>query len=435
MSASASTLRGAPSPAVGKLATAWERPGQLLFYALLLYFVLEYVRPPLISQLRLQMLFVLAVPVVWFLSKERPWSRSLTLLVVLMAYCASAVFWAYNYFSAYLITRSLFGFTAVALAITWVMSDREYFVRAIWFWVAIMLYQAVHAIFGGGRGSGGYIGDENDLALACVTAFPIAFLGARAFHGRAKLACVVLVVGLTAGVVASFSRGGFVAFAAVLGYCVLTGRHRVRNTVIGLVAAAIMLAMAPAGYRAEIRSITQTTTGTAEGRLFLWFAAWRMWLDHPLLGVGPASNIFLIGDYQPRQNEGGLFNQDMYRYRSWSGTAVHSLYFEALADLGVLGCLILAAIIADHLLRMRRLRRAYGDDADVPDALRRDVQIYGIGLSGAMVAYLSAGLFLSITYYPYVWYVTAMGVALENWARRSAASGRAGASPTPQEAG
>jgi hypothetical protein len=58
----------------------------------------------------------------------------------------------------------------IALAITWLLSNRRDFTFAIWFWVAIMAYQACYAIAHGGQGSGGVLGDENDLAMGLNTA-------------------------------------------------------------------------------------------------------------------------------------------------------------------------------------------------------------------------------------------------------------------------
>jgi hypothetical protein len=39
--------------------------------------------------------------------------------------------------------------------------------------------------------------------------------------------------------------------------------------------------------------------------------------------------------------------------------------------------------------------------------------MYGGALGGAMAGYCAAGAFLSVAYYPYLWYFSAMAVALE----------------------
>ena len=46
----------------------------------------------------------------------------------------------------------------------------------------------------------------------------------------------------------------------------------------------------PSDYKSEIQTIGETDSGTAEGRLFAWTTGLRMWMDHPILGVGPGSD-------------------------------------------------------------------------------------------------------------------------------------------------
>jgi O-antigen ligase len=406
---------GAPGRAPGLGAPAPANTSAFAFWALLVFLVLEYVRPAGIVDLRLQMLFILLVPFLWLRLAPRPWSRNLTLQSALVLHAGTSVFYANNYFSAYLQTRVLFGIFAVALAITWLLSERRTFERVVWFWVAIMCYQAVYSLFHGGRGAGGFIGDENDLALACAAVFPFVYAGM--VYTKRRILCMLLAALYAAAIMVSFSRGGFLGLVAATLFCVLGGAHRIRNIAIGLVAASIFYLAMPAAYKAEIESIQETDSGTSEVRRFLWTAATNMWLDHPVLGVGAGNSPWQIGRYQPRSGPGTLFQSPQYQERDWSGTVVHSLYFELLAESGLVGCALYGAIIYGHFAGLRRLRRDVHRDLRASKTLRGKVNLYTTALGGGAVAYLAAGAFVAVLYYPYLWYFSAMAVGLDRWVR------------------
>jgi O-antigen ligase len=408
-------LLGASGRAPGLGTRAPANPSAFVFWGLLVFMVLEYVRPAGVTQLKLQMLYILLVPVLWLRLAPRPWSRNLTLQFALLAHACVSVFYAYNYFSAYMRTRVLFGSFAVALAITWALTTRRNFERAVWFWVAIMGYQAFYSLGNAGRGAGGFIGDENDLALAVATAFPFAYAGI--LYGNRRVICLLLAALYSAAIVVSFSRGGFLGLVAGVLYCVLMGTNRVRKIAIGLVAGAIFYLALPAHYKAELETIQDTDSGTSEVRFFLWQAATNMWKDHPVLGVGAGNSPWHMGRYQPRGVQGSLYQERMYQERDWSGTVVHSLYFEMLAEMGLVGIALYAAIVYGHFTGLRRLRLDVARDPRASPELRRTVELYATALGGAVVAFLAAGAFLAVLYYPYVWYFSAMTVALDRWVR------------------
>jgi O-antigen ligase len=311
----------------------------------------------------------------------------------------------------------MFGHFVAALAITWLMQHRRYFRRVLWSLVAIMCVQAVYAMTHQGRGHGDLLGDENDLAIACVIVFPIGFVGFQSLTGRWRWICGFATALLLGGIVSSFSRGGFVGLAAAAGYCVLLGRHRIRNLAIGGAAAALLFLLAPSGYSDEMASISETESGTAETRFFLWLAAARVWTDYPIFGVGPYNSSGYLGEYQPRNPIGSLFEGVEFRDRDWTGKAIHSLYFEVLADRGLVGIGLFAALTVLHFRTLRRLRRA-AHRGLLPGAdLRRETHLFSLSLEASMVGLLAAGAFLSVAAYPHFWFLTAQAVALDRWVR------------------
>jgi len=401
-----------------------------VLWLVLVFLVLEFIRPPLVVQLKLQFLIILLIPLLWLSQRQRPWATVLTAQVLFLAWCAKAIPIASNNFAAYMTTRAMFGNVVIALALTWICSNLRDFKRVIWVWVAIMTYQGVWSLTHGGRGAGGFLGDENDLALGCGTAVALAFFGVERLRGSARWGCAVALVVLIAGIVVSLSRGGFVGLVVVSAYCLAKSRRKLRALSIVAIAVVAVPVLAPPKYMDEIRSIQNTDSGTALGRRFLWHTATNMWLDHPILGVGGGNSKYLMGKYQPKE---GYEGRD-YRERNWSGRSAHSLYFQLLPEQGIVGVVIVAFLIGCHFRITHRLVRRVRHAPRIPRALRRDAELYAFGLNGALLGFLAAGAFLSVAYYPYLWYFTALSAALEIGVRQELAALRSGSKSPSQEA-
>jgi O-antigen ligase len=381
---------------------------------LMLYLVLEYIRPLFLAELKLQMVIVVGMVALWFAAKDRPWSSILTAQVLFFVVCAQAIPFAWNNFAAYFTTRIMLGHLVIALALSWLVATRPSLQRISWAWLLIMGYVAVYGILHGGSGPGAMLGDENDMALACATAFPFAFFGLQRLTGRARWLCAAIAGLLVVAIVVSFSRGGFVALVVVGVYCWWASKHKVRSVVLVILTAALVMVAAPErgrtgeSYVDRLRSMFNTDEGTAEGRQFLWRAATNMWRAHPLVGVGGGNFPFLVGQYQPLD-----FDKPEYLERDWSGTVTHSLYFQVLAEHGLAGISLLAFIMWMHFRTLRRLRLQTAAQPGLSAEARRDIEMYAGALGGAVVGYCAAAAFLSVAYYPYLWYFSAMAVGLE----------------------
>lgn len=380
----------------------------VLFWLLAIFFLLEYARPPVISEFKFQWLFIALFPLVWLADSGRRWSVNLTLQAAFVAASALTVSFASNGFWAYMQTRAGYSHLVLALAITRILGSWSNFVRLTWFWVGIMAYQALYGITHVGRGTGGFIGDENDLALGCSAAIAFPLLGLRCFSGWRRMVCAGLVVLFAVAVVVSWSRGGFLALAATTLYCVWTGRNRLRNLALGAVCVLVFFAVIPGNYKAELLTIKDTRSGTADARQFLWTAGFNMWKDNPVLGVGAGNSSWRVGQYQPR---GGRWDHPSYTERDWTMMVLHSLYFQVLAELGLVGVILFGAIIVGHFGTLRAVRLRTRRDPTLSPAGRAEAELYCVGLAGAMVSYLAAGIFLSVLTYPYPWYLSAMAVA------------------------
>jgi hypothetical protein len=104
-------------------------------------------------------------------------------------------------------------------------------------------------------------------------------------------------------------------------------------------------------------------------RIQFWTAAWGMLRDHPLLGVGPDNFRVRFVDYA------GIDEAHI-------GTHAHSLYFESLADTGVLGFGALAWLLTRLVARAAR---------GLDKRLDRD-WLWRAALLASLVAWLVHGL-------------------------------------------
>jgi len=389
--------------------------------------VLEYVRPWFLVIFRLQMVIIVLMALFWIAGRPRPWSGIMTAQVLFFLLCLQAIPFAWNNYAAYETTRIMFGHLSIALGISWLLAELPHFRRVAFAWLLIMGYVAVFGILHGGVGPGAVVGDENDMALGCATALPFAFYGFERLSGRRRLVAGAICALLVTAIVISFSRGGFVALVFVGTYCWMASRHKIRALVVLILAIVLVLAISTdegrtgESYWERIASMFKTDEGTAEQRQFLWSVARNMWKAHPVLGVGGGNFTFLVGQYQSTDYEKPEFLE-----RDWSGTVTHSAFFQVIAEQGSVGIVLLVYIVLAHFRTLWRIRRA-ASAPGVPPEVRRDAELYGGALGGAVVGFCAAGTFLSVAYYPYLWYFSAMAVALEAAVRRQI---EAAATPT-----
>ena len=172
---------------------------------LILFLVLEYVRPPLLHELRLPMVIIVVMLMLWVGARNRPWSGILTAQALFFLLCFQAIPYASNNYAAYVTTRTMFGYLAIALGLSWLLATRSTFRTVAWAWLLIMGYVAGYGIAHGGTGPGAILGDENDLALGCVTAFPFAFYGFERLPGPRRWMSGAIGALLVVATVASFS--------------------------------------------------------------------------------------------------------------------------------------------------------------------------------------------------------------------------------------
>lgn len=116
-----------------------------------------------------------------------------------------------------------------------------------------------------------------------------------------------------------------------------------RTVTVGLafVAASFLVWNPLESLESVARIVTSDDTISSDGRIRLWSVAWRMWQEHPVLGVG-------IGQYRAVA--------DQYVFGGVSNIA-HNTYLSFLAETGLVGFVILVSLPLAVFLRVIRSRR------------------------------------------------------------------------------
>jgi O-antigen ligase len=379
-----------------------------------LYLVFEYVRVqdlvPGLAMLRLPfgliiLLTLLVLPRLGasFQNRQAWGFAGLLVLMALHVPVATNNYWALEFF------LSTGNMLVLFLAITQVVTTPARVRHLIGAWLLIHAVLAVYAIARGGVGPGGFLGDENDLALAMNMFLPFPlflFFAATPYHRRRRLlGSVCLTLG---ALFATMSRGGFLGLLAVGGYSFWKSNRK--RTALAALAFAVLIASvaAPQRYLEEMLTIWEEATGSVEGtgaeREYSWRVGLRMFLSNPIFGVGQGNFPWAFSQYE---------GEDRFHTRSLAGRAAHSLYLTVLPELGLVGGLIFLAMILRLVgdLRAARARLRPGADKN-PEAAH--LLAVGWAVEAALVGYLVSGAFISVFYYPPFWLLVAFAATLRN---------------------
>jgi putative inorganic carbon (hco3(-)) transporter len=260
----------------------------------------------------------------------------------------------------------------------------------------------------------GPVDEPNRFAQVLAVLLPLAAFLYRTPQSRfGHLSAAALGALTLTGVALSESRGAMVTLVVVACAMLLVrwirGRHVLALLAGGFALVTILSLLSPslqervwsiANARyvlAKNESRQQEADAAMRGRATEMLAALHVFLDYPLLGVGPGQfPPFYFREYARRTGV-TLRQIDVPR-------RAHDLYLELGAEYGVLG---LGAFVAIVVLVMRRLWRArrqwLGRDRGAADL------VTALWLS--LFTYLCTGVFLHLAYERYYWFLLALAGA------------------------
>jgi hypothetical protein len=382
------------------------------FFFMLLFLVIDYgrlqdivpigfLRPGLITELILS-IFLISSGKIWDADSKQ--TRMIVLFIILLGILVP---FARNNYYAFETTLDMMLFMPFILSAIVCVNSIERLRRLILFLIILMTYVSIYGFLNRGLGSGSYFKDENDLALFINTWLPFSFFlySAEKDRFRKFIYGMSLVIGILT-VVVSFSRGGFLGLLGCAIVSWLFSKNKVKTLAVLCLLGLIFFVYASNYYSTEgtgklhsyldeMHTISDTSEGTASGRIESWKAAWKMFLDYPF-GVGGGNFPVRFPDYQT----------SYFTYNMW-GRAAHSLWFTIIPELGIFGVIIYLLLIYYNftdIAFISKVNQNYNQDS-----------VYLKQLSGAFLAsfagFFISGTFLSVLYYPHFWYLTGILVA------------------------
>lgn len=260
------------------------------------------------------------------------------------------------------------------------------------------------------------IEENNALALATLIAVPLMAYLYQVNEGKkwVRYGLAFAMGSSLISAVGSQSRGALIAIVAVCAFYWWRSQSKVLTSIGALFLAGIILVVMPASWKERMGSISEyQEDSSAMGRIHAW-----------------QYSIAIAND---RLTGGGFTSWSEATYATYAPQSklkvvAHSIYFSVIADHGWPGFAMFAGILFITWRRLGRLYRAGDppDDPFKPAVLARMLQV-------SMVAYLSGGAFLSLSYFDLPWHIIAISILLaELYAGRSETRGYVTA-PTRQE--
>ena len=365
---------------------------------------------------------VVVVGVVYAVEPDRTWSRVLELVRVLVVFFAvvisirrpdafRAAGWALIISGGFMAAVNVYQFVSGTF-------DNDY--------LGLAQSEVAQIVTGEADAPriGGPLASPNFFALVLVPVVAMAWsrvVSVAESSARRALAAGCGVLSLVA-MVLTFSRGALVGLALIGMILVWRARPSPRQwAVIALIVLLASLAL-PANYKERAGAVLEFLPGASQseesdpslrGRTSEVTAAWQMFLDHPVVGVGSGN---YEGRYQEYAEDIGLESRRVERQP-------HSLPLEIAAEHGLVGLMVFGLLLWVGLSRLaesaRRLRRCgRADTASMVDAL-------WLG----MVGWLASSVFLQLAYPRIFWVLLALVIAAPAVAAEAEADARARALP------
>jgi O-antigen ligase len=205
--------------------------------------------------------------------------------------------------------------------------------------------------------------------------FAVAAIGmpgySRTERGVAVLMTAILVVGL----IFSYTRAAWLSLVGAVGLF-LVMRFRVPAWALGLLLAAgtvtyyvnrdqITIALernreeSSDDLQEHVQSISNISSDASNlERINRWNSAMRMWQERPLFGWGPGTYMFQYAPFQASED------RTIISTNFGAGGNAHSEYLGPLAEQGVIGMLLMVALVALTTVRAMRLYHRMPPGAD-----------------------------------------------------------------------
>lgn len=240
---------------------------------------------------------------------------------------------------------------------------------------------------------GTFIGDNNAIALALIMAIPLMYYLFMRTSRRALrylLFATMLLSALAA--LGSYSRGGFLAIAAMGVFMLVKSRKKLAVGSVLLVSVPLLLLFMPQQWVSRMDTIDNyELDASARGRLNAWAMAFRLASDRLFGGGFEIYTPSVFAAYAP--DPGAIH-------------AAHSIYFQVLGEHGFigLGLYVLLGVLtwrcASWIVRTARDHAQFQWAGDL-----------ALTIKMSLVGFMVGGAFLSLAYFDVPYYLLCVLVA------------------------
>jgi probable O-glycosylation ligase (exosortase A-associated) len=238
-------------------------------------------------------------------------------------------------------------------------------------------------------------GDNNHFAVVMSMAIPLVlYLFQHLSNRLAKITCIGMIALLVAAVIGTHSRGGLLCLTAMGTWLVLTSRQKRVGIFAMAIGFSVVVALAPSSWWDRMDTIeTAGSDLSFMGRVVAWKISSAIALENPFLGGGfhAIENQPVWDRFRDSQGFLGFLTTpapDTHFH------AAHSIYFEILGDLGIVGALIFMAILINVFVTRFEIRKLIvANDrnqlwvCDLADVIAACFVAYMIGGSAVSMAY------------------------------------------------
>lgn len=403
---------------------------------------------------------VLAIVVIagWLVSKEPkriPMTAVTRLWMLFIVLMTITTFFALNHALAWDRWDKTIKVMALGLLVAMMTTTRERAQALVWIIVLSLGYFGIKGglftIITGGGGhvvgpAGSSIADNNYLALALAMTLPLMFyLFLHSSHRLTRIGLIAAMLLTAAGIMGTYSRGGMVGLGVMGLFLCMRSRRPVLVTLVALIAIVTVTQVMPEKWSTRVSTLKNASEQTTFlTRYDAWKVAYNIAASRPLIGGGFGATedpevyrIYARGQslYGEKDRENAIKrtakrlgetpSQVAPTFPSdYTGAhAVHSIYFQVLADHGFVGLIVFLSLLAACWFQWNRLRRSTRNKP-------QEMWIHDLAsmMQVSMVSFLVAGAAVSMCYYDLFYLLMGLGIALHKMAAVKAAE------PQPAEA-
>lgn len=251
-------------------------------------------------------------------------------------------------------------------------------------------------------GPGGFIGGNNEVALAIILVIPLIYYiyltvpPAKKWIRRGLLASMPLCAAAALG---SHSRGALLAIAAMAVFLWWRSENKAPLGILLAVVGILLVSFMPSNWTSRMNTIeTYEQDASAMGRINAWWMAFRLANENIIGGGFSVYEPSVFARYAPDPT-------DIH--------AAHSIYFQVLGEHGWPGLLIWLSIWW-YTWRGAAWLRANGKESDDTQWCRN----LGSMCQVSLIGYAVGGAFLSLAYFDLPYNIMVMVVTAKAWMRQ-----------------